>query len=676
MSAEPDGSPALGVAIELLATAVNRGVQDIVVCPGSRSQALALVAAELERIGSIRLHVRLDERSAGFFALGIARESARPVPVITTSGTAVANLHPAMLEAHHAGIPLIALTADRPAELVGTGANQTTQQPGLFGALVPCVSLPAPEGMEAIFLSREVGAAIADARTAWHFNLAFREPLSDEVPDLSERVTIRLAESAADAGAETVSEQSAAAWPGDVGDRRIRAGMPGKGLPADLAAAIEQDLAAHAKPRGDRGAEQDAGATAQQRAAATDRNERLGEYGTWPESSGTAQNVDEGARRRIDLDPAEWQRALVIAGDRAGKLGEQLARKGGWPLVAEVSSGSRFGRNAIATYRDLLGENTPIKALRDSIELVIVVGHPTLSRQVPQLLAREGLRVIVVDDPAVPVYRPSANVEAVDEVRILAFGSTTHSNADEQYLLRKEAKQWLDDWTNADHTLLLERDSDPDAPNVAASRSQDFRERARFGREELAVSREPVTRQMLADSIWRLTWPHDRLVLAASRLIRDVDARVPGKRIHVHANRGLSGIDGSIASALGIAHASQHGDDPASRTGQTRLLIGDLAFLHDASSLLVRQGGEDAPRVQIIVGNDGGGTIFDSLEVAASADRAAFDRVQYTPASANIQAIAEAYGWAYRRADTRGKLEEALTDHTELRLVIEVPLSR
>lgn len=662
-------SPALAAAIELLSAAVHGGVRDIVVCPGSRSQSLALVVAELERIGAARLHVRIDERSAAFFALGIARESGRPVPVITTSGSAVANLGPAMLEAHHAGIPLVALTADRPEELMDTGANQTTRQPGLFGSLVACVSLPAPDGSEAsLELAREAGSALAEARVAWHCNVAFREPLSDAVPDLSARVTTRL--DGADLQIGNASQDAAAAWPGDVGDRRIRAGMPGQGLPVDLADAIAKDLAAHASDRvtgnGSAQAVSDASATKRRNA-----DEALAKYGTWP---------DEGhieSRPRIEMiDPAEWPNTLVVAGDRAGRVGEQLAHKGGWPLVAEVSSGSRFGRNLIATYRDLLGIESPVAALRDSVELVIVVGHPTLSREVPTLLKRAGMRVIVVDQPGVPRFRPIPKIEAVDEVKVLAFGSTMLSNADEQYVLRKDAKRWLNDWLAADHALLVERDSDPEAPNVAASRSQDFRERARFGREELAVSREPVTRQMLADSIWRLTWPHDRLVVAASRLIRDLDSRVPGKRIHVHSSRGLAGIDGSIATGLGIAHASQHGDDPAAHAGQTRVLIGDVAFLHDASSLLVGQGGEAAPRIQIVVGNDGGGTIFDSLEVAQTARTESFDRVQYTPVNADIRAIAEAYGWSYRRAETRGSLEEALTDSTQPRIVIEVPLAR
>ena len=116
---------------------VRDGVREAVLCPGSRSAPLAYALQEADAAGRLRLHVRVDERSAGFLALGLAKLARRPVPVVTTSGTAVANLHPAVLEARHAGVPLLVLTADRPHELRGTGANQTTDQAGFFGAAVP-----------------------------------------------------------------------------------------------------------------------------------------------------------------------------------------------------------------------------------------------------------------------------------------------------------------------------------------------------------------------------------------------------------------------------------------------------------------------------------------------------------------------------------------------------------
>ncbi|WP_405414868.1 thiamine pyrophosphate-binding protein [Pseudonocardia alni] len=131
---------------------VRNGVADAVLCPGSRNAPLAFALARAETLGLLRLHVRIDERTAGFLALGLALASGRPVPVAVTSGTAVANLHPAVLEASHSGVPLLVLAADRPPELVGTGASQTIEQTGLFGGAVrrsAVLATPPPHATDA-----------------------------------------------------------------------------------------------------------------------------------------------------------------------------------------------------------------------------------------------------------------------------------------------------------------------------------------------------------------------------------------------------------------------------------------------------------------------------------------------------------------------------------------------
>lgn len=115
---------------------LEAGITDAVISPGSRNAPLSLALFAAEEKGLIKLHVRIDERSAAFFALGIAKATKRPVPVICTSGTAVANFHPAVLEASHSNLPLFVITADRPAELRRTGANQTTEQARIFGKAV------------------------------------------------------------------------------------------------------------------------------------------------------------------------------------------------------------------------------------------------------------------------------------------------------------------------------------------------------------------------------------------------------------------------------------------------------------------------------------------------------------------------------------------------------------
>ena len=115
---------------------IEAGITDAVISPGSRNAPLSLALYAAEEKGLIALHIRIDERTAAFFALGLAKATKRPVPIICTSGTAVANYHPAVLEAHHTNAPLLVITADRPAMLRRTGANQTTEQARIFGKAV------------------------------------------------------------------------------------------------------------------------------------------------------------------------------------------------------------------------------------------------------------------------------------------------------------------------------------------------------------------------------------------------------------------------------------------------------------------------------------------------------------------------------------------------------------
>ncbi len=155
----------VGVARRLVMQLLGCHVTDVVLAPGSRSGPVALALAAADQQGLVRLHVRVDEREAAFLALGMAKASRRIVPVVTTSGTAVANLHPAMLEALHARVPVLAITADRPARLRGTGANQTTDQPGIF----PGVAL----------IDRVADVGRPDGPQ--HLNLELDEPLIEPV---------------------------------------------------------------------------------------------------------------------------------------------------------------------------------------------------------------------------------------------------------------------------------------------------------------------------------------------------------------------------------------------------------------------------------------------------------------------------------------------------------------
>ena len=150
---------------------LEAGVTDVVISPGSRNAPLSLAFFAASKRGLIKLHTRIDERTAAFFALGITKASGRPVPIVCTSGTAVANYHPAVLEASHTNLPLLVLTADRPAALRRTGANQTTEQARIFGKAVRYFADISGTAypMELPFNSLHSGPV--------HLNIQFEEPL-------------------------------------------------------------------------------------------------------------------------------------------------------------------------------------------------------------------------------------------------------------------------------------------------------------------------------------------------------------------------------------------------------------------------------------------------------------------------------------------------------------------
>lgn len=184
--------PAQAFAAELLANLAALGVRDFYLAPGARSQALAVALSQLADQGQVSVTVRLDERSLGFTALGRALGTGKPVGVVTTSGTAVANLHPAALEAFHAGVPIIFLTADRPARLRGLGANQTTNQNQIFGE-VPCIDVasPKPEFQPdgASIAMATLDLALGGTRPSpVQLNLQFEEPLSGSAPNAANLV--------------------------------------------------------------------------------------------------------------------------------------------------------------------------------------------------------------------------------------------------------------------------------------------------------------------------------------------------------------------------------------------------------------------------------------------------------------------------------------------------------
>jgi 2-succinyl-5-enolpyruvyl-6-hydroxy-3-cyclohexene-1-carboxylate synthase len=541
------------------------------VSPGSRSQALALAAVALERAGGITVHVRLDERTAGFFALGLAVETGRPAAVVTTSGTAVANLHPAVLEAHHSGVPMLVVSADRPTELRGIGSNQTTVQPGIFAdavSFVRDVEAPTVHGVDDSTRDTVRGivreAVAAASGHSGHpgpvqLNVAFREPLSATLTDV--------------VGVPDDEVDTAFA------SRRVHSGLP-----------------------------------------------------------------------LAELTPDDDPATVVIAGHDAGEDAERIAWELGAPLLAEVSSGARFGRNLVVTYRELLRD----PEFGGRVRRAVVLGHPTLSREVPALLQRADVEVVTVRGAGADAFDPSRASSLVSDVRVAGRTGPAH-------------RAWVGRWVAASRATLGGGDAGPD---LDAKRSEDRTERNRFLKDEVALRRRPVDRAMLAEAVWGVTWPHDRLVLGASQIIRVADGRVAGKKIRVHANRGLAGIDGTVSTALGIAAAL--GTTQAAG-GTTRVLLGDLTLLHDVGAFVTGTE-ESTARVQVVVGNDAGGAIFRGLEVAATTPAEDMRRMMTTPQHVDVERVVTGLGWEYRRAATWGDLERVLTDPAE-RVVIEVPLA-
>jgi 2-succinyl-5-enolpyruvyl-6-hydroxy-3-cyclohexene-1-carboxylate synthase len=167
----PSMSNSTALARSIIKQLIELGIKDVVLSPGSRNAPLSIALYEASEKGLINLHVRIDERGAAFFALGISKASARYVPVVCTSGTAVANYYPALLEAHHSDINLLLLTADRPARLRGTGSNQTTDQSNIFGAFVRA-SFDTDKDLD---LSKALNGS-----GPVHINLQFDEPLLDQ----------------------------------------------------------------------------------------------------------------------------------------------------------------------------------------------------------------------------------------------------------------------------------------------------------------------------------------------------------------------------------------------------------------------------------------------------------------------------------------------------------------
>lgn len=546
-------SPSIMTAVTVLDTLVRIGMRHVLVSPGSRSAPLTYAIGALVDAGVLEAHVRIDERVAAFTALGIARASGAPVGVVTTSGTAVGECLPAVMEAYHSGAPLAVLSADRPAHLQGTGANQTTDQSALLGHHVRAFAAlenytAADDDPQNIVFHRALAALTGRDPESWgqpsgqpvgpvHLNIAFDTPLTPHEADA--QILQRWAQSL-------------------------------------------QEVAAATAPRHPRHLDLTA----------------------------------EDWLRSDDL-PAKSHRTVVVAGDGAGAVAQRFAQKLGLPLLAEPSSNARFSPVAVPAYRQILAGE-----LGQQIERAVIFGHTTLSRPVAALLANKGVDHAIYEPNPTPWHQPGTldypGLESLHQLAEFAGGGDSKTD---------QGQPWLDAWAQAGAELQ----------ETLRQKVADYRTSGMYNAEN-----DPrVPGFSLALRAWEACLEDDAvLLLGSSNLIRDLDLVAPAaaRSPQVFANRGLAGIDGTIATASGISLALNT---------KVRVLCGDLTFLHDLGALNIGPL-ERTPDVEILVLDDRGGGIFATLEHGQLGRTEQFgatvQRFFTTPHSANLEELASAWG--------------------------------
>jgi 2-succinyl-5-enolpyruvyl-6-hydroxy-3-cyclohexene-1-carboxylate synthase len=520
---------------------VRCGVDFFCVAPGSRSTPLVAALAANDRAHSL---VHFDERGTAFAALGYARATGRPAAWITTSGTAVANGLPAVVEASTDGVPMILLTADRPPELRQTGANQTIDQPDIFGDYVRWrFDLPAPDlTIDPAMVLTTVDQAAYRARRSphgpVHLNLMFREPFLPEGDDML-------------AGPSPWAE-------GDEPYTRYAATKPA---------------------------------------------------------------VDETEIQALWQTLRRAKRGLVVAGRLASrKQGEAVLRLAdalGWPLLPDVGSQVRLGadsENLVPYYDALLaGESF---AAAHAPEAVVHVGGRALSKRLEQFLGRSGPDPYVVarENPfrLDPAHRVTHSIEA--DVVDFCAAMVRVARVDPP----DEDDSWMAGWRGASE---------------------------RVGRSLDGISTTALNEPFVARCVSRNV-PYDHgLVVASSMPVRDLDtyAANGGAPVPVAANRGASGIDGTVATAAGFARGLGR---------PVTLLIGDLALLHDLNSLAMLR---DVPVAVVVLNNDGGG-IFSFLPVAKRKEF--FEPYFGTPQGVGFGPAARMFGLQYERPGTTEEFVE------------------
>lgn len=562
-------APSAVVAGLIVDELLRLGMVDAVVCPGSRSAPLARALVQAADAAKVRLHVRIDERSAAFLALGLASRTRKVTPVITTSGTAVANLVPAMVEATASGIPLLALTADRPAHYRGTGANQTIVQDRLFAdASVVEFDLdgtaPVTKATAAQIRARIDRVVAAMASGAGHLNVRFVEPL---VPD--DDSVADIPEGRADGGPWTTIAPTNS---NNVGAAAIAANS----------------------------------ATA-----------------TGPANSASTATIDIS------------RRTLVIAGSNASHLPELEDL----PTIAEPNAyapAHPVHPLAAGTFAQILPEQ------------IVLVGRPTLHRGISKLLANPDIELTVVSE----AENHGFGVEFPD-VTANARAVVRHVQT-----VGEQDPQW---------TKICEAASELAVKSVRETLTESIE------------AEEPLTGFHVAAALTDSLRTGDNVVLGASNPVRDASyTGLPFPGVNTYAGRGAAGIDGTVATAIGIALASDREHADEIRPPRTIALMGDLTFQHDSAALAIGPLEPRPENLTIVVANDAGGGIFETLEAGSPTLRGSFERIFGTPQDVDFEGICQAYGVEHVRVDRLPDLLAQLHPDTDVDgiRVIEVATTR
>lgn len=594
------------------------GLTTFFVCPGSRSAPLAIAVT---RARYARLVVVHDERGAAFMALGYSRAARRPAAVITSSGTAVANLLPAVVEASNDKVPLLLLTADRPPELRDVGANQAVDQVKLFGGYVkwekdiPCPDTAVPlrnllsDLDHAVYMARSNSGPV-------HLNFMFREKLAPDVMNWNRDYLRGLREDWTH-GTEPLTSY-AEAQSDSLGPLTASSHVSCSG-----AAALASMKSVLVIVGGGVGGGRDLDDRIAISCLAADER--------WPVLPDVASSMRLEALVEDCVIP---HGDLVIASDKL-----LAAAK----IDAILQFGERITSKRVASAVARLAESRPYVVVSPSqtrIDPAFCVSHRFVGSPASfvRLLRRERQRLGVC--VTVVPKTSQANGHAISYLHVNGYGASRPPALLDLFLRASKSAQ-----SHLDSRLILHKQDDITEPWIAR-----------------------VTSECLPIG--------SALFLGNSMPIRDFDSfssfrpqpRDWKQRVLVDSNRGASGIDGVLSSGIGFAIGCGRA---------TTVVIGDMSFLHDINALhILREHGESSagiPPITLIVVNNGGGGIFSMLPIAKHSE--VFSPVFDTPHGVSFSGVAQMFGLAYMNVKTVDGLRRVLLAANSGHRLVEITLA-